>query len=311
MSDESTGLSEPFPDAAVSAPPAALAPTRPLYWSIRRELWENRSLYVGPLIAAGVVLFGFAVHYALTLPRRIGNLPALGPARQEAVLGAPFGFAASMVIVAGYVVAAFYCLDALHGERRDRSILFWKSLPVSDLTTVLSKASIPYAVVPAIVVAIALATQLAILLMSTLVLAASGVGAGALWMRLPLLQMPIVLVYGVIVHVLWHAPLFAWLLLVSAWARRTPLLWAILPLALGVLERIIFQSTHFFAFVGYRVVGAMALAFSADPHKQPILFLGQLSPLRVLGSAGLWTGLLAAALLLAAAVRLRRYREPI
>ena len=310
MSDESTGLSAPSLDAAAAAP-AALAPTRPLYWSIRRELWENRSIYVGPLIAAAVVLFGFTVHAAFKLPRRIGNLPALDPARQEALLGAPYGFAASMVIVVGYLVTAFYCLDALHGERRDRSILFWKSLPVSDLTTVLSKASIPYAVMPAIVLFVALATQLAILMVSTIVLVASGVGAGALWTRLPLFQMPIVLVYGLAVHVLWHAPLFAWLLLVSAWARRTPFLWALLPLALGVLERIIFQSAHFFSFVGYRVVGAMGLAFSANPHKQPILWLGQLSPLRFLGSAGLWTGLIAAALLLAAAVRLRRYREPI
>ena len=310
MSTESTDVSESSLDSPAAAP-AALAPTRPLYWSIRRELWENRSIYVGPLIAAGVVLFGFIVHAAVTLPRRIGNLPALDPARQEAVLGAPYGFAASMVIVAGYLVAAFYCLDALHGERRDRSILFWKSLPVSDLTIVLSKASIPYLVVPVIALAVALATQLVILLVSTIVLVASGVGAGALWTRLPWFQMPLVMLYGLAVHVLWHAPLFAWLLLVSAWARRTPLLWAVLPLALGVLEKIAFQSGHFFSFVRYRLIGAMGLAFNVDAGKQPILWLGQLDPLRLLGSGGLWTGLVAAALLLAAAARLRRYREPI
>ena len=54
------------------------------------------------------------------------------------------------IMFATFLVGIFYCLDALHGERRDRSILFWKSLPVSDLTTVLSKASIPFAVLPLI-----------------------------------------------------------------------------------------------------------------------------------------------------------------
>jgi ABC-2 type transport system permease protein len=310
MSDESTGVSASSLDAP-AAVPAVLAPTRPLYWSIRRELWENRSLYVGPLIAAAIVLFGFTIRAVFTLPRRVGNLPALDPARQDAVLGAPYGFAAALIIVAGYLVAAFYCLDALHGERRDRSILFWKSLPVSDLTTVLSKASIPCVVMPAIVLALAMATQLAILLVSTIVLVLSGVGAGAVWTRLPLFQMPLVLLYGLTVHALWHAPLFAWLLLVSAWAKRTPFLWALLPLSLGVLERIAFQSTNFCSFVGHRLIGAVGLAFNANPHTQPILWLGQLEPLRFLSSPGLWTGLVVAALLLAAAARLRRRREPI
>ena len=58
----------------------------------------------------------------------------------------------------------FYCLDALYGERRDRSILFWKSLPVSDLTTVLSKASIPIVVLPLLTFAVTVATQLIMLL---------------------------------------------------------------------------------------------------------------------------------------------------
>ncbi len=60
----------------------------------------------------------------------------------------PYTFAAGCIMATAFIVGVFYCLDALHGERRDRSILFWKSLPVSDLTTVLSKASIPLVVLP-------------------------------------------------------------------------------------------------------------------------------------------------------------------
>ncbi len=117
------------------------APTRPFYWSVWRELWENRSLYIAPLIVAAVQLFGFADQH---------HWPAGAPARRccysnrqnsELRIEAPYDIAAMMMIFTVFIVGVFYCLDALHGERRDRSILFWKSLPVSDLTTVLSKVT--------------------------------------------------------------------------------------------------------------------------------------------------------------------------
>jgi ABC-2 type transport system permease protein len=290
--------------------PAAMSATRPLYWSVRRELWENRSLYVAPLAAAVMVLFGSAIR-ALTLPSRLRSLPALDAARQDAVLFAPFSIAASIIVVTAYIVGVFYCVDALHGERRDRSILFWKSLPVSDLTTVLSKASIPLVVLPGLALAIAVATQLAMLLLSTVVLLASGLGVATLWTRV--FEMTPVLVYGLAVHVLWHAPLWAWLLLVSSWARRTPFLWAMLPpLALGVVERMAFQTSHFGSFVRYRVMGAMARAFVLEPgNKGHVIRLAQLDPLRFLGTPGLWIGLAAAALFLGMAVRMRRRGEPL
>jgi ABC-2 type transport system permease protein len=299
-----------------SAPPPSppetqpLAPTRPMYWSVRRELWENRSLHVAPLIAAAVILFGFSIR-TITLPRRMHAMSALDPAQQLDALARPYDMAAALIILTAYIVGAFYCLDALYGERRDRSILFWKSLPVSDLTTVLSKASIPLVVLPVLVFAIALATQVAMLLLSTVVLLASGVGAATLWTRL--FQDTPVLLYGLTVHALWHAPLYAWLLLVSSWARRTPFLWALLPpLALGAVERIAFQTSHFASLLKYRLVGAMAEAFAVKAGDNGLCIrLSQLDPLRFLSSPGLWIGLAAAAAFLAAAARLRRLREPI
>src|SRR5881397_3938055 len=138
-------------------------------WSVRRELWENRSIYVAPLIAAVVALFGFLVS-TFGMPERRRGVLLLDPAQQWAMIGAPYDVAAMVLIFTAFIVGVFYCLDALHSERRDRSILFWKSLPVSDLTTVLSKASVPFVILPLIIFAIIVVTQMILLLSSTVVL---------------------------------------------------------------------------------------------------------------------------------------------
>src|SRR5881394_351845 len=199
--------------------------TRPMYWSMRRELWENRSIYVVPLIVAAVQVFGFAISTIGLADRRRAVL-LLDPAHQRAAIEQPYDLAAMMMIFIVFIVGVFYCLDALHGERRDRSILFWKSLPVSDLTTVLSKASIPLVVLPLITFAIVFATQLIMTLSSSAVLTANGLSGGT-WT--PLSQGSLVLLYGLAALALWHAPIYGWLLLVSGWARRTVFLWAVLP----------------------------------------------------------------------------------
>src|SRR6266478_9093355 len=151
--------------AGVSGPGHS-AKTRPFYWSVRRELWENRSIYIAPLIVAIVVLFGFLVSTG-GLPERRQAVLLLDPAKARAAIDTPYNVAAIMLIFTAFIVGVFYCLDALHGERRDRSILFWKSLPVSDLTTVLSKASIPLVVLPLLTFTITVAMQLMMLLLST------------------------------------------------------------------------------------------------------------------------------------------------
>src|SRR6202022_4720113 len=133
-------------------------------------------------------------------------------------LAQPFDIAALMLMGTTFIVAVFYCLDALHGERRDRSILFWKSLPVSDRTTVLSKAAIPLVVLPLFGFALSVATQVILLLWSTVVLMGSGVSPAPWWAELRFIEMLVVLLYGISAFTLWHAPMYAWLLLVSGWA---------------------------------------------------------------------------------------------
>jgi ABC-2 type transport system permease protein len=300
--------------AAPAAPtfPAPTSATRPMYWSVRRELWENRSIVIAPLLTAAVVLFGFLIS-TITSPRRMHRVLALDPARQRAAVTFPFDVVELMILLTAILVGMFFCLDALHGERRDRSILFWKSLPVSDLTTVLSKASIPLVVLPLLVFAIVVAVQMMMLVLSTAVLLGTGVGVATLWARLPLFQMWLVLLYALAAIALWHAPIYGWLLLVSGWARRATFLWAVLPpLAIAAFEKIAFSSSHFGSLMQYRLFGWFSQAFIPPVgHGVPADPLTSLDPVRFFCTPGLWLGLMVAAALLAAAVRLRRYRGPI
>jgi len=304
MNTQSNAMPESPLESQVSAP-AVISATRPMYWSVRRELWENRSIYIAPLAVAALVLFGFLI---ATIGRAM-SAPNL--AQRRAVLEEPYTFAALLIMGTTFIVGVFYCLDALHGERRDRSILFWKSLPVSDLTTVLSKASIPLVILPLLTFVIIVVTQLIMLLLSSAVLVGSGLNVATLWTHSSLFQMSVMLLYHLVaVHALWWAPLWGWLLLVSAWARRAAFLWAALPLlAIGVVEKIAFNTSHFAAMLGYRFSGGAEAVDSApgsvlDP-------MTHLTPGHFLSSPGLWIGLVVFAAFLAAAVRLRRYQGPI
>ena len=282
-----------------------------LYWSIRRELWENRSIYIAPLVVAGVYLFGFLIGL-LVWSHRMRDFTALDPAKQRSAIILPYSMAASMILVTGFVVAIFYCVDALHGERRDRSILFWKSLPVSDQTTVLSKVAVPMVVLPLVSFTIALATQLVMLPLHAVALMASGVNPVILLTKLPLFQMALIMAYGLTVHVLWFSPIYGWLLLVSAWAKRAVLVWAFLPIFVPyAIETVAFRTRHVLLFLKYRIVGAMGEAFHLEPGKHQVTKFSQLDPLGFLTSPGLWAGLLFAAACIVLAVRLRRLREPI
>ena len=312
MNTVSNAAPEPSADAHV-VPSATAAPTRPFFWSVRRELWENRSLYIAPLAVAAVIVFGFLISM-VKLVDRMRDVLAQDPPKQSAAIDMPYDIAAILIIVTSLIVAASYCLGALHGERRDRSILFWKSLPVSDLTTVLSKAFIPLVVLPLIAFATVEVMQLAMRLLNSAVLLANGISPTLLWAHGAPLEGSLVLLYGLAVTALWYAPVFGWLLLVSGWARRATFLWALLPpLALCVAEAIAFHTWRFAAMLKYRLSGGFADAFVVGGHSDgyPKVGLEQLDPFKFLGTPGLWIGLGFAAVFLAAAVWLRRNREPL
>src|SRR5438445_5979841 len=307
MNTQSNAMPESFDSQGIA--PVAMSATRPMYWSVRRELWENRSIYIAPLAAAAVFLFGFVVNM-VTLRRRIHGVWPPDPAQQHHVLATRYELAAALIMGTALIVGIFYSLDALYGERRDRSILFWKSLPVSDLTTVLSKITIPLVILPLLSFAITVATQFIMLLLSSAILAGSGVNIGTLWAEASFFHVSLVLLYHLLtVHGVWYAPLYGWLLLVSALAPRAPFIWAFLPpFVICGVEKIAFNTSHFLALLQYRLLGPGG-AMAPDNH--PKDSMATLIPEHFFNTPGLWTGLVVAAVFLFAAVRLRRYRGPI
>ncbi len=288
------------------------APTRPLYWSVWRELWENRSIYVAPLIVAVVQVLGFAIS-TIGLAERRRAVLLLDPAKQRAAIEQPYDMAAMMMLFTVFIVGVFYCLDALHGERRDRSILFWKSLPVSDLTTVLSKLMIPLVILPLIAFAMVVCVHVIMLFETGVVLVVHGMSPATTWAHFPVIENWLILLYGLVVLALWHAPIYGWLLLVSGWARRATFLWAVLPfIVIQIFEKITFGTTYVGKMLTHRLVGFAPHAFGFHGKGHPTIdSLSQLTPGRYLGNPGLWIGLLVAVAFLFAAVRLRRYRGPL
>ena len=290
--------------------PRVIPVTQHIYWALRREFWENRFIYLAPLGVAALFLFGFVIHSMIHPGGGIRALSTLAPEKQRDAIIEPYDMAAALLMGAFILVAMFYCVETLQRERRDRSILFWKSLPVSDVTTVLTKASIPFVLLPLICCGIAMVTQFLMLLLSSVALAGSGFSVSRYWEQVSLFHASLLLLYHVMtVHVLWGAPIYGWLLLVSAWARRAALLWAVLPpLAIGTLERLLFNTAYFAAFVGRFFTGGPEGSY--PPGTMPMDPGTHVTPFRFLGAPGLWIGLAVTAAFLATAVRLRRFRDP-
>jgi len=294
------------------APEASSSATHPFTWSVRREIWEHRSVYIAPLVVAGLVLFGFLIRI-IHMPQTMRMLDSIKPNEQHLALSIPFAIAAVAICITGLIVAFFYCLGALYNERKDRSILFWKSLPVSNMTAVLSKAAIPFLVLPAVLFVTITATHLIMLGLGSAALAASGKDAAMLWSSWPIFKMSLVLIYGLVAATLWYAPIYGWVLLVSSWARSMAILWAVLPpLGLCLAERIALDTGYLSSLLDYRLNGYLHEAFHVDPHQRDIGDpLAMLTPAHFLSTPGLWIGIVVAIGFLAGAIWLRRSREAI
>ena len=261
--------SETVPTTPFGTPASAArtTSTRPFYWSVRRELWEHRSVYIAPLVAAGVVLFGITIS-AVRLGHHLSDLPHFDPAQDGGALSLPFDFAAIPVMLTALIVAIFYCMGALH---------------------------------------------LFMLLIGTAAFLAHGLDPSPFWTGVPWLQVEITLIYSLVTLSLWYAPIYGWLLLVSAWAKRAPFLWAVFPpLALCLLEKIAFDTSNLWSLLTYRLHGGLSEAFDvSDAHVgHAMRSLPRIDLAQFLSTPGLWVGLVFAAGFAAAAVWMRRYREP-
>jgi ABC-2 type transport system permease protein len=326
----SSSVPETVPVASTATAPA----TRPFFWSVKREIWEHGSIYIAPLAIAGLVLFGFAVSI-FGMARHEREIRAtMTPDSFAGMAVLPYDVATVTVIVASVIIGCFYCLSALYNERRERSILFWKSLPVSNLTTVLSKAFLPMAVLPLIAFVVIALLHLTMLVMNVVGRMAAGLNLNDLLANLPIFQMDVAILYGLLALALWHAPVYAWFIFVSGWAKKAPFLWGVLPpLALIVVEKIAFSTDYVAHLISYRLGGAIDVAFSKPImlpmralHEHvtqnkpahgahhgmdgvPVFGIAQIDPVHFLSTPGLWTGLIVAAALLAAAMWMRRTRE--
>ena len=307
-----TDIAAPGPVAQApmaSQAPAALPRARLFYWSVRRELWEHRVVYVAPLAVAAIALIGYLLGSG-RLPHAVEAAGVLQTAnRAGATIAIPYHFVAFAVFFTGLLAAVFYCQGALHGERRDRSILFWKSLPVSDLMTVLSKMAVPILVTPPVVFAVVVAAHLVMAALASVVVSVSGHDLNTLWLHLPLARTWGMLLQGLPIITLWYAPLYAWLILVSAWAKRAPFLWAVAaPLALALVEKLALGTNGVWWWLRLRMIGPFEAAYAE----------GQQTGVHPAGGnpvdfdhPHIWIGLVLAAAFLAAAVWLRRSSEPI
>jgi ABC-2 type transport system permease protein len=309
------------------APATATRPVRPFYWSVRRELWENRSLFIAPLAVGGLAVLAL-LGRAVFRPGDFEPLAMVPPDHLRGMLAFGYAVIAGAISFIMHIAVFFYLLDALQGERKDRSVLFWKSMPVSDTTTVLSKLFTALVISGAIVVVVSIVTIIALLLVLSVVMLIVGANPLPMWGNLQLFEMMAAVTYWQLIAVaLWYAPIAAWLLLVSSWAKRVTILWALLtPLAIAVLERVVFSTRYVQDTINYRLndptvvaflKGARGAEFSVGGDKgihgipMPGSAFAAADPIGFFTNPWLWVGLVVAAGFVAAAIWMRRYREPI
>jgi ABC-2 type transport system permease protein len=321
-------------------------------WLLRREFWEYKgSMFWAPLIVGAllVILIGGTVGYGVaahgmplhvTLNGELIGREALGdsiPLASKIMMGK---VASGMYLVSSaplFLLLAFavfaYCLGALYDERRDRSILFWKSLPVSDAMTVLSKVLTAAVVAPLITIVLATAASLAQLLLACTALAFNGINLfGAILGSANLYLSPLILVALLPVYMVWALPTIGWLMLVSSWARSKPFLWAVgVPVVTLMvvkwvsvaMEKISGEPLGLFAYVWdvvVRMLGGVVpgiwLTFdrSVMPALRPTgdgIELGSVvsASWMTLTSPQAWIGVVAGVAMLFVAMRLRRRRD--
>jgi ABC-2 type transport system permease protein len=231
---------------------------------IRREFWENRAIWWMPA-GIGMLLLLIALFGQVQMDADdIAQIHAAKSLHGSDLAAKMFLLLSSPFLLIMGVYASWYLLDCLYADRRDRSILFWKSLPISDTATVLSKLGMGLIVIPLVYFGFALLTTL--LLAFILSIRLSVLLDAGIWSARNWLDFQIVWLYIVATLALWFLPVAAWVMLVSAWARRAVLLWTTLPLlALMLLEHFFLRTDWFMREIWLRVsYGYLVAAFSLD-----------------------------------------------
>lgn len=304
---------------------------RNFVWLVRRELWEHRGRFlITPLVLAAIIvvtsLYGFvrmdANNIHIQSPGFSMNVEtAQAISAQTHGMNYVLYLAFSIPFLAVmFFVTAYYAMDTLYADRRDRSFLFWKSLPISDVETVLSKLTVAAIIAPAIAFGISIVTTLIVMTEFTGTLAAHGGPGARFWTLIPVFQNIVLVLYALVVIALWYLPIWAWLLFASAWAQRAVFLWATVPIAgAWFLEYQTFGTHHVAELVRDRFFGMAPLALHvssrdlSDAGKEitgsAVSLFDLTTPGDYFSSPQLWIGIAVAAALVAATVWMRRYRE--
>ncbi len=298
---------------------------------VRRELWEHRAIYVVPAVLILLVsLTSVTGQVAISSLEEEVNLAILGTVnmseneRGMAVTGVMFGIS-WLFFLTMIALSYFYALDALYAERKDKSILFWRSLPVTDSATVVSKLLTAAVVIPLVTFVAILLTHVIVLVISSIWVGLRGVDAWSLiWSAAPLIENWTATLIGVLVLPIWSAPFIGWFLFVSAFAKRSPFLFAVLPLiVIPMLERILFGTSVFAEMLYDRnpfnmpILKDMPALENADFEGDDLLALAEsgvnvlqfIDIGRFLTSGSVWIGVIVSGLFCSAAVYVRRYRD--
>jgi ABC-2 type transport system permease protein len=275
---------------------------------VRRELWEHRSLWIAPLVVEALLAISLLIgRINMDLPERVLT------AQQKVSLFTILQWVlAQPVFLVVSIVVGFYLLDCLYAERKDRSILFWKSLPLSDEVTVGSKFLVAAVVVPLGVFALATVSDL--LFAAILALRLPG---SLSWSTYEWLRTELVLLLECALGVLWYSPIAGALLLFSAWIRRNPIVWAsLVPIVAPIIERVALGTSYIWRFERYRINGIWHNLISGPDvfnnfhNLQTVgVVLDSFNIRGAFTDVDLWLGVIAAVAMAYAAARVRRYRD--
>lgn len=312
---------------------------------LKREYWEHRGGFLWAPFAV-VAVFLLITLMGLSIGQmhmngdklKIVNIPLgamvngiAADKMEEIATGINIGLSAMALVVQlvlGFVLF-FYLLGALFDDRKDRSILFWKSLPVSDLDMVISKIVTAAIVAPCIAWVAGVVFHLLMLALLGAFLSLHDVSASKfLWAPAEPVKLWIRMLAAIPINALWALPTYGWLLLVSSWARTKPFLWGFfVPIIAGLLLAWLDMLTNLrvpdswywsnvFARAMFSVLpyswspgNAFNFGYQFDGGRTPADLISWESFEQILSSANLWIGVVAGVAMIAGAVYLRRYRE--
>jgi len=285
------------------------------WWALCwREWLEHRAALAWTPLILTALLFIITLVVALSTPERvlIAADSAQGPEQlATASIIAQQITSVIAVLVRPYtwlyfVVTISLLLSSLFDERKDRTILFWKSMPTSDTQVVLSKLFVLVGGGALISLVLILISQLYLVLLSMANSASTwGVSGADLWSAATLGTSTLQWVAGYFTQLFWWLPLWGWLLLVSSTAPRAPILWALLvPIVVMFIEAVAFNSSHLANSVASHV------KLTALPSQSAVLESLDGSNARTLGdlwiSSDMWLGIATGVVLIALAIFFRR-----